>query len=53
MTVRIAWERHGAGPPLILVQGIGLARWGLGPSVDLLAERFEVHRLRQPRDRRE
>ena len=42
MTVRIAWERHGAGPVLILIQGIGLARWGFGPSVDLLAERFEV-----------
>jgi pimeloyl-ACP methyl ester carboxylesterase len=42
MTVRIAWERHGAGPPLILIQGIGLARWGFGPSVDLLADRFEV-----------
>ncbi len=42
MTVRIAWERHGAGPPLILVQGIGLARWGWGRAADLLAERFDV-----------
>jgi pimeloyl-ACP methyl ester carboxylesterase len=42
MTVSIAWERHGAGPPLILVQGIGLARWGWGRAADLLAERFEV-----------
>ena len=42
MTVRIAWERRGAGPPLILVQGVGLARSGWGPSLGLLAERFEV-----------
>lgn len=42
MNVRIAWERRGAGPPLILVQGIGLTRSGWGPSLDLLAERFEV-----------
>ncbi|HEX2303697.1 MAG TPA: alpha/beta fold hydrolase [Gaiella sp.] len=42
MTVRIAWERHGAGPPLILVQGIGLARWGWGRAADLLAVRFDV-----------
>jgi pimeloyl-ACP methyl ester carboxylesterase len=42
VTVRIAWERHGAGPPLILVQGIGLARWGWGRAADLLAERFDV-----------
>ena len=32
MRVRIAWERRGEGPPLLLVQGIGLARWGWGPG---------------------
>ena len=42
MTVRIAWERRGAGPPLLLVQGVGLARTGWGPALDLLADRFEV-----------
>lgn len=42
MTVAIAWERRGAGPPLLLIQGIGLARWGWGPALDLLAERFQV-----------
>ena len=42
MTVRIAWERRGAGPPLILVQGVGLARTGWGPALGLLAERYEV-----------
>jgi 3-oxoadipate enol-lactonase len=40
--VKIAWERRGAGPPLLLVQGIGLAHSGWGPALDLLAERFEV-----------
>jgi 3-oxoadipate enol-lactonase len=40
--VKIAWERRGAGPPLILIQGIGLGRWGWGPALDPLAERFEV-----------
>ena len=38
----IAWERRGAGPPLLLVQGVGLARNGWGPALDLLAERFAV-----------
>ena len=42
MTPRIAWERRGAGFPLVLVQGLGYARWGWEPVVDLLADRFEV-----------
>ena len=42
MTVHIAWQRRGAGLPLLLIQGIGLARWGWGPALDVLAERFEV-----------
>ncbi len=42
MSITIAWERRGEGPPLLLVQGVGLGRWGWGPCVDLLAERFEV-----------
>lgn len=42
MTVAIAWDRRGAGAPLLLVQGVGLARWGWGPATELLAERFEV-----------
>jgi pimeloyl-ACP methyl ester carboxylesterase len=40
--VKIAWERRGVGRPLLLVQGVGLARNGWGPALDLLAERFEV-----------
>ncbi len=42
MTVRIGWERRGAGEPLVLVHGLGYARWGWGPVADRLAERFSV-----------
>lgn len=42
MTVRIAWERRGAGAPVVLVQGLGYARWGWEPVADRLAERYEV-----------
>lgn len=42
MTVRIAWEERGRGSPLLLVQGLGYARWGWEPIADLLAERFRV-----------
>ena len=42
MTVRIAWERHGAGPQLVLVHGLGYARWGWETVAASLAERFEV-----------
>lgn len=42
MTVHIAWERRGAGAPLLLVHGLGYARWGWEPVVEPLAERFEV-----------
>jgi pimeloyl-ACP methyl ester carboxylesterase len=42
VTIRIAWERRGAGAPVVLVHGLGYARWGWEPVADLLAERFEV-----------
>ena len=42
MSVRIAWERRGSGTPLVLVHGLGYARWGWEPVVDALAERFEL-----------
>jgi pimeloyl-ACP methyl ester carboxylesterase len=42
MSVRIAWERHGAGEPLLLIHGLGYARWGWEPVVPALAERFDV-----------
>jgi 3-oxoadipate enol-lactonase len=40
--VRIAWERRGSGPPLLLIHGLGYARWGWEPVVDELAEAHEV-----------
>ncbi|HZO49211.1 MAG TPA: alpha/beta fold hydrolase [Gaiellaceae bacterium] len=42
MTVRIAWERRGRGAPLVLVHGLGYARWGWEPVADGLAERFSL-----------
>ena len=40
--MRIAWERHGAGPPLLLIHGLGYARWGWEPVVEQLARSFDV-----------
>jgi pimeloyl-ACP methyl ester carboxylesterase len=40
--VRIAWERQGAGEPVLLVHGLGYARWGWEPVVGALAEAHEV-----------
>lgn len=42
MTVHIAWERRGAGAPLLLIHGLGYARWGWEPVADLLAEHYDV-----------
>jgi 3-oxoadipate enol-lactonase len=39
---RIGWERRGAGEPVLLVHGLGYARWGWEPVVDELADRYEV-----------
>ena len=40
--MRIAWESTGDGAPVLLVQGLGYARWGWDPVVPGLAERFRV-----------
>jgi pimeloyl-ACP methyl ester carboxylesterase len=40
--MRIAWESRGDGPPLLLIHGLGYARWGWEPVADRLAERFRV-----------
>lgn len=40
--MRIAWERHGSGQPLLLIHGLGYARWGWEPVVEPLARSFEV-----------
>ncbi len=42
MTVHIAWEQRGTGFPLVLVHGLGYARWGWEPVADRLAERYEI-----------
>ncbi len=40
--VRIAYEVGGSGPPLVLVHGLGYARWGWEPVAEALAEDFTV-----------
>ena len=40
--MRIAWERRGEGPPLLLIHGLGYARWGWEPVADGLARSFEL-----------
>jgi pimeloyl-ACP methyl ester carboxylesterase len=42
--VRIAWERHGLGsdPTVLLIHGLGYARWGWEPVVDGLSRSFDV-----------
>jgi len=42
MSVRIAWERRGSGPPVVLIHGLGYARWGWDSVADPIAERFEI-----------
>ena len=40
--VRIAYDVRGGGEPLLLIHGLGYARWGWEPVLDALAERFCV-----------
>lgn len=40
--VRIAYETHGDGQPLLLIQGLGYGRWGWQPLVEPLASRYRV-----------
>jgi len=40
--VKLAWERHGSGEHLLLIHGLGYARWGWEPVLPGLAERFDV-----------
>ncbi|MDQ3671727.1 MAG: alpha/beta hydrolase, partial [Actinomycetota bacterium] len=42
MSVKIAWERRGQGSPLVLIHGLGYARWGWEPVADALAENHEI-----------
>jgi len=40
--MKIEWEEHGEGMPLLLIQGLGYGRWGWDPIVPGLAERYRV-----------
>jgi pimeloyl-ACP methyl ester carboxylesterase len=42
VSVRIAWNRRGQGAPLLLIHGLGYARWGWEPVLLPLVERFSV-----------
>ena len=34
MSIKIAWERRGDGFPIVLIHGLGYARWGWEPVAD-------------------
>ena len=40
--VHIAWEEIGSGHPLLLIHGLGYARWGWEPVVAPLSDHFRV-----------
>ena len=40
--VVLAYDVRGHGPPLVLIQGLGVGRWGWEPVADRLARRFQV-----------
>jgi pimeloyl-ACP methyl ester carboxylesterase len=44
----LAFTRRGAGPPLVLLHGIGSARQAWDPVLDALAERFDVFAVDLP-----
>ena len=40
--VALAYDLRGRGSPLVLIQGVGVGRWGWEPVADRLARRFRV-----------
>jgi len=40
--VRIAYDVHGDGEPLVLIMGLGYGRWGWEPVVEPLAAHYQV-----------
>src|SRR5947199_10667465 len=40
--MKIAWESLGAGDPVVLIHGLGYARWGWEPVAAPLARRFRL-----------
>jgi 3-oxoadipate enol-lactonase len=41
-SVALAYDVRGRGSPLVLIQGVGVGRWGWEPVADQLARRFQV-----------
>jgi 3-oxoadipate enol-lactonase len=41
-SVALAYDLRGRGSPLVLIQGVGVGRWGWEPVADRLARRFQV-----------
>jgi len=41
-TVRIAWESLGSGEPVLMIHGLGYARWGWEPVAGPLSARFRL-----------
>ena len=41
-SVTIAYDVRGSGSPLVLIQGVGVGRWGWEPVAARLARRFQV-----------
>jgi pimeloyl-ACP methyl ester carboxylesterase len=41
-SVALAYDVRGRGSPLVLIQGVGVGRWGWEPVADRLARRFQV-----------
>jgi pimeloyl-ACP methyl ester carboxylesterase len=41
-SVLLAYDVRGRGSPLVLIQGVGVGRWGWEPVVDRLAQHFQV-----------
>jgi 3-oxoadipate enol-lactonase len=40
--VALAYDVRGRGSPLVMIQGVGIGRWGWEPVADRLARRFQV-----------
>ncbi len=40
--VALGWEATGSGDPILLIHGLGYARWGWGPLLSALAARHRV-----------
>lgn len=43
--MKLAWEEHGSGAPLLLIHGLGYTREGWGPAAHRLAGRYRVLRF--------